>query len=959
MRNIASPLTLAPELTLGKKLSTRIPEADQRRQRAEVEHILKVLRKQPGVILADEVGMGKTFVALGVAYSVAVHSSPRPVVVMVPANLVDKWEQDLRSFCELYLKNRRPVRIGDLHHKDIPTEHVLRYGVVRHSVDFLKLLDDPPRRRSQIIFLAQGAMSRRQTDRWVRLAIIAEALRRHARGNASRLSKVKKTIHRYLAELIRAVGEQKATNLGEELWQILIHEEPATWKAIHNKSTRDPSKRWTDDPVPASVVSCLKKIPLDKLANALTNMPLKGRSGSWNVSVRIDKVRKALRGVEGDLWKQILVKAGWRSPLLVMDEAHHLKNSDTALARQLQSTDSSSDLSTGDGAFADKFDRMLFLTATPFQLGHHELVRVLERFGDVRWNKRELGELKQFQEKLGKLAHALTESQRHAMALQRSWRRLRPEDRGLEEGEIWWAQLSSAPRESLTVFQRAVVDAFHKARQCHQISMVALKPWIVRHNKGEQWVNTDIVRRRRLDGAALQDGLSNIGLPIPKNQLLPFFLAARSTVSARQDLLGEALSSSYEAFRLTRQNRAQEKDTEDNALGSMVELTHARWYLDEFDKALTRSSGAGHPKVSATVRKVVDLWEQGEKVLVFAFYRRTCRALRVHIGKEIERRLETSGRQRMIAAGLDGSKAAIDKTIKHIQDRFFDNPKSPGRRALDKELLKLKLSCAQMPGADQIGPAQWKDILDVMRRFLRVPSTLLRCFPLEKLDTIKPAEAVARLLAHVDGSGISWRDKFLSFIEFLVTSCTPEERQLYLDAGQMTQTGRIRTELDKDEDPTAKGTTTVANVQVATGTTKRSTRTRLMHAFNTPFFPDILVCSQVMGEGVDLQRFCRHVIHHDLDWNPSTIEQRTGRIDRLGCKAEGRHSIELYLPYLAGAADERQYRVMSEREQWFRVVMGQEAVNKMITQDSDSSMPLPMAISRELSFDLGLSLVES
>jgi hypothetical protein len=58
------------------------------------------------------------------------------------------------------------------------------------------------------------------------------------------------------------------------------------------------------------------------------------------------------------------------------------------------------------------------------------------------------------------------------------------------------------------------------------------------------------------------------------------------------------------------------------------------------------------------------------------------------------------------------------------------------------------------------------------------------------------------------------------------------------------------------------------------------------------------------GEGVDLQRFCRHVIHHDLDWNPSSIEQRTGRIDRLGCKAEGRSPILVYLPYLAGTADD-------------------------------------------------------
>ena len=127
-----------------------------------------------------------------------------------------------------------------------------------------------------------------------------------------------------------------------------------------------------------------------------------------------------------------------------------------------------------------------------------------------------------------------------------------------------------------------------------------------------------------------------------------------------------------------------------------------------------------------------------------------------------------------------------------------------------------------------------------------------------------------------------------------------------------------------------------------------------MRAFNTPFFPDILVCSEVMGEGIDLQRSCRHVIHHDLDWNPSSIEQRTGRIDRLGCKAEGRQPIVIYLPYLSGTADERQYQVMSEREQWFRVVMGQDEVARLITQDSSSAVPLPDSVSGDLSFKLDL-----
>src|SRR5437762_8755126 len=144
----------------------------------------------------------------------------------------------------------------------------------------------------------------------------------------------------------------------------------------------------------------------------------------------------------------------------------------------------------------------------------------------------------------------------------------------------------------------------------------------------------------------------------------------------------------------------------------------------------------------------------------------------------------------------------------------------------------------------------------------------------------------------------------------------------------------------------AKGSaTTLANVQVATGATRREARSRLMRAFNTPFFPDILVCSQVMGEGVDLQRCCRYVIHHDLAWNPSSIEQRTGRIDRLGCKAEGRQPIVAYLPYPAGTADERQYQVMTHREQRFRVVMGQDEVAKLITRASATAIHLPNAIS--------------
>ena len=89
--------------------------------------------------------------------------------------------------------------------------------------------------------------------------------------------------------------------------------------------------------------------PEGPLADALREMPVVARGGQARVSERLNDCRRALRDVETRLWKHILARARWRSPLLVMDEAHHLKNPGTAQSRQLQSADLEQDLSVGDG----------------------------------------------------------------------------------------------------------------------------------------------------------------------------------------------------------------------------------------------------------------------------------------------------------------------------------------------------------------------------------------------------------------------------------------------------------------------------------------------------------------------------------------------------------------------------------------------------------------------------------
>ena len=44
----------------------------------------------------------------------------------------------------------------------------------------------------------------------------------------------------------------------------------------------------------------------------------------------------------------------------------------------------------------------------------------------------------------------------------------------------------------------------------------------------------------------------------------------------------------------------------------------------------------------------------------------------------------------------------------------------------------------------------------------------------------------------------------------------------------------------------------------------------------------VLVCTDCLSEGVNLQQGFDAVIHYDLPWNPNRVEQRNGRVDRFG-----------------------------------------------------------------------------
>lgn len=72
---------------------------------------------------------------------------------------------------------------------------------------------------------------------------------------------------------------------------------------------------------------------------------------------------------------------------------------------------------------------------------------------------------------------------------------------------------------------------------------------------------------------------------------------------------------------------------------------------------------------------------------------------------------------------------------------------------------------------------------------------------------------------------------------------------------------------------------------------------------------DILLSSEVGGEGLDFQ-FCQSIINYDLPYNPMRVEQRIGRIDRFGQKAE---KIFVASMYIRDTIDEQIYEALYER----------------------------------------------
>jgi len=93
----------------------------------------------------------------------------------------------------------------------------------------------------------------------------------------------------------------------------------------------------------------------------------------------------------------------------------------------------------------------------------------------------------------------------------------------------------------------------------------------------------------------------------------------------------------------------------------------------------------------------------------------------------------------------------------------------------------------------------------------------------------------------------------------------------------------------------------------------------------------VLLCTESGGEGRNIQ-FCNTLINFDVPWNPMAIEQRIGRIDRIGQQRE----VFVFNLVTLGTLEEQVLHLLDEKISMFELVVGEVgAILGGIEEDRD------------------------
>jgi len=1010
-------------------------EQDRARQSSTVDAILKrffageTAKARELMILADEVGLGKTYVALATAVSIldAIRTGAAPgglpankpvVLVLTPTNdaLFNKWMREAEAFKTDCARTRDALDWLDIR---CPIPGSSRSGNV---VDLAAQMREASRSRPMLLIAKHGVLGAALHDRdWWRRRALAIVFDTFSIRPADRkwwcrkiLGTGAKTEVPELLDLRKSYGLWDGADFAaRDLYR-------AFQRAVH------------DEGMHAFIHRLVSEWNADRLVDALD-----------------DLTRRALASDLPCL------------PLVIIDEVHNLKNEYVQARKHLES------LLTG------RVCRLLGLSATPFQLRQDELLSILKLRSvlDLPRARQEDLDLA-----IEKLSDAMKSSRDCGDLFRRRWRALRPRD---EEtiAKSWLAVVGSEATE-----QKALARQIRPPRVAHAIETALdlqdlnqqlqkhLRPFVIRHQHPRGYREHLVGKRADIgNGPGTLHFSWAPGMEVLGNDELAHYLMMRAVALAKEEKglpgLGAELTGSYRHLVETAAVWKKLANAKNPLLRQYREVLEAMIADPNADR--------DHRKVQATVRRALEFFKRGQKTLVFCVFKKTAETIRDQIQDAVDgyinevrdrvfgdagsfenfRRRFFNRREPLfsliqdhplLGAVQDGRRGIpddlrlTDADLHRVAELLVAREELAGNEKSDRRLLlaatehvALRTWTASAAGekwllgeggvlancrdlCDRIADERWLEAREPLSRSERagrvrrtvdpeaqgdaddplaveqlddevtatgggrsqarevnawvrrlredaigtVIAPYFRMGLIEKVSTHLPilaehhGELMAKLSLETRAVAGQVFRRVLMADEFLLRYLANVDRDNaerwadYLaDRYVKPLDGHLETLRDRVDaylETVVRAGTNKALlagyhaaaenrnvVQLVKGETQN--RDRYFLGFNTPYRPEILVATSVGQEGIDLHRECRHVIHHDLCWNPATIEQRTGRVDRIGSKvererlgadAEDAPTLEIAVPYLAATYDERMFEELYRRAQLFEVTLG-------------------------------------
>lgn len=226
--------------------------------------------------------------------------------------------------------------------------------------------------------------------------------------------------------------------------------------------------------------------------------------------------------------------------------------------------------------------------------------------------------------------------------------------------------------------------------------------------------------------------------------------------------------------------------------------------------------------------------------------------------------------------------------------------------------LQSVISAGGAPGGEALTALEVEDLPDDDDLHVDVGSS----FPTSPRKAAKELGELQPLLTNLYALGIT--DSKLGHLRQVLGQVTADGRSVLIFSQYADTMDYLRRELARDYGEAVASYSGEGGAVFRAGQWKSITKdevTALLRQGHIQF----LVCTDAASEGLNLQA-AGAIVNYDLPWNPSRVEQRIGRVDRIG---QQRSQVRIVNLYLKDSVDDQVYRALRARCGLFEHFVGE------------------------------------